>query len=338
MYTGFNLQLDNTAVIFCGPNNYKRLQEIGENHLNDQMADYEKDLKKYVRQKEIDGTEIQNEWFPQVNADIFISHSHNDKDLACALAGWINEKFGLKCFIDSNVWGYSKELLDEMNSKLSNQRKGANGGYLYDYQSCNQVSQHVNTMLSIALQKMIDKVEAVILLNTDNAVKVCSDTQMEKTYSPWIYSEIICTQFIRKKPLLAYRNYRLVHKAYFEIFESIQFAMHTDISYTVSLKHLKPLRDDNLINWEKEYLLNKQYYEYALDALYEFVCPNEVESTKKMFGVLEDRELRTLQHVYSAPDIDAEECVEIKGVLDGIIHRGLLCCQECDRFRDSLNE
>ena len=325
MYTGFNLRIDKNASIFEGPNNYKRLQEIGENHLNDQKMVYENNLKNYVKQKEIDGTEIQNEWFPQINADIFISHSHNDKDLACALAGWINENFKLKCFIDSNVWGYSEELLDEMNGNLSNKRKDVNGGYLYDHESCNQVSQHVNAMLSIALQKMIDKVEAVIVLNTDNAVKVCSDTQMEKTYSPWIYSEIVCTQFIRKKPLLAYRNYKFAQKEDFGINESVLFLMHFDISYSVSLKHLKILKESDLFTWNTEYLSNRKNYEYALDALYKFMCPGEVEGTQKLSCVLKKQELDELQHERSTSDINSEEWGNIQYVLDDIMRRGLLC-------------
>lgn len=307
MYIGFNLHIDKNAEIFEDLYAYKYFQELGENHLNSQKAHYERDLEKYVKQEEIDGTKIQDEWFPQVNADIFISHSRNDKELACALAGWINEKFDLKCFIDSNVWGYSNELLKEMNSRLSNKREDGDGGYIYDHQSCNQVSQHVNTMLSIALQKMIDKVEAVILLNTDNAVKVCSNTQMEKTYSPWIYSEIICTQLIRKKPLLAYRSYKLLREAYRGMLESVLFFAHANISYNVSLKHLKQLKGDDLIRWEYKFLNNRQEYEYALDALYDFMVPNEVEKTKELFGGLDNRKLEALQHAYSIQGANDDE-------------------------------
>lgn len=338
MYSGFNLRLDKTASIFGGISNYDKLQELGKKHLDDQKAKYEKDLKAYVKQKEIYGTKIQNEWFPQVSADIFISHSHKDKELACALAGWIKETFKLNCFIDSNVWGYSKELLEELNCNLSNKREGEDGRYLYDHQSCNQVSQHVNTMLSIALQKMIDKVEAVILLNTDNAVKVCSNTQMEKTYSPWIYSEIISTQLIRKKPLLAYRNYKIQHRAYFAMDESMQFMMHADISYTVSLKHLKQICVDTLIDWKKEYTSNWHRYEYALDALYKFTYPKEVENTKNLFNVLGDRELGLLRHAYSSQDTDVEEWKEVQCVWDGILRRSLPWCQDCAKRREFLNE
>ena len=297
MYIGFNLRLDKVAKIFKESNNYKELQKIGEKHLKDQEADYERDLKTYVNRKEIDGTKIQKEWFPQVNADIFISHSHNDKELACALAGWLHEKFGLKCFIDSNVWGYSDDLLKEMNDRLSDKREDEKGEIVYDHQSCNQVSQHVNMMLSVALQKMIDKVEVIIFLNTENSVKVCSDTKMEKTYSPWIYSEIVCTQSIRKKPLLAYRNYKRGYQVFHEKKEGLQYLEYIAISYNISLKHLNLLSENDLAEWERVY--NSKGYEYALDALYDFKFPKEVEKTKRLFATMDERRLRILKHVYS---------------------------------------
>ena len=143
---------------------------------------------------------MQNDIFPNIDANIFISHSRKDKDLANALAGWINKEFRLKVFIDSNVWGYSQELLEDINSVYSNKRENDNGGYTYNHQDCNNASQHVNMMLSVALQKMIDTVECVILLNTDNAISTFDEQnkKMNTTYSPWIYSEIVCTQIVRK--------------------------------------------------------------------------------------------------------------------------------------------
>lgn len=335
MYTGFDLRIDEDSYIFSG-HNYNLLVKDGEKHLNDQKAKYEKELKEYVNEEEIDGTKIQNEWFPQIEADIFISHSHNDKNLACALAGWINKTFGLKCFIDSNVWGYSNNLLKEMNDKLSDKRPYGEDSYLYDYDSCNQVSQHVNAMLSIALQKMIDKVEAVIFLNTDNSIKICSDNKMNKTYSPWIYSEIICTQLVRKKPLIAYRDYIYETRTESAFLEGMQFIMHTAISYTVSLEHLKKMDQKDLKKWKDEYIFNKANYQYALDALYEFMCPDEVENTKKLFGALNNRALESIKHAYSTQDINSEEWEVARHVWECIIKRGILCSQhrcylECDK-------
>ena len=337
MFIGFNLRIDKDAGIFCEEYDYEKLQELGRNHLNAQKASYKRSLREYVMQDEIDGTKIQNEWFPEINADIFISHSHNDEELACALAGWINHEFGLNCFIDSNVWGYSKVLLDEMNSQLSNKRQDSDGGYLYDYQSCNQVSQHVNTMLSIALQKMIDKVETVIFLNTDNSVRVYKGTEMEKTYSPWIYSEIFCTQLVRKKPLLAYRDYSNVRKEYSAIYESAQFLMHSAISYTVSLKHLKTLNQWDLNDWDIEYIFNKEKYKkYPLDALYKFMCPEEIDSTKNLFTGLPSSEIEALQKAYSIQNMNSEE--DVQSVWKDIMDRYLRNCLECERCRYVLND
>lgn len=58
-----------------------------------------------------DGSAIQEGWFPQINADIFISHSHRDEKTAKALAMWLKNEFNLTAFIDSTVWGYFEELL-----------------------------------------------------------------------------------------------------------------------------------------------------------------------------------------------------------------------------------
>lgn len=327
MYTGFNLQIDKNAGIFGDLLDYEIFQKLGKEHLNSQKNNYERKLKAHVKQKEINGTSIQDEWFPQVKTDIFISHSHNDEELACALAGWLYKKFGLTCFIDSNVWGYANDLLEELNSNLSNKRMDKDGSYIYEHQSCNRVSQHVNMMLSVALQKMIDKVEAVIFLNTENSVKVCSDTKMEETYSPWIYSEIVCTQFIRKKPLLAYRNYKIVKKIYQGINESMLILEHANISYNISLKHMNPLSESDLIKWERRYACN--VYEYALDALYGFKLPGEVEKTKGLFGVLNRSELETLQHAYSGQGNNGEVEEKIEYIMEKVKCRCQFRCQNC---------
>ena len=275
MYIGFNLQLNEDAGIFSDKVDYEMFKEKGEMHLTNQTKNLGKDLETYVKDDEIDGTKIQNERFPLIEADVFISHSGKDDELANALAGWLNETFKLKCFIDKNVWGYSKTLLEQMNSSLSDKRKNGNSGYLYNHESCNQVAQHVNMMLSVALQKMIDRSETVIFLNTENAIKIHGEDCMEKTYSPWIYSEIISTQLIRKKPLLEYRKSNLS----FDVNESALILEHSDIAYNVSLNHLMSLSEDDLQRWSKRQKIRK--YKYGLDALYDFKCPEDLEKLRR---------------------------------------------------------
>lgn len=228
MYSGFNLKIN--AARDCGPDSINFLDpsyiELGETHLGDAPGKVHEELKKLVLEgTEIpDGVAIQNDWFPEIDADIFISHSHNDCKLANGIAGWMNEEFGLRCFIDSNVWGYTNDLLRILNDKYSDKRKGDDGGIVYTHEKCNRAANHVNTMLTIALQKMIDRCECVLFLNTNQSILPYEKTLRDATDSPWIYSEIVCTQLIRHKELKEYRK-EIFHgdqRVLFEASESLR--------------------------------------------------------------------------------------------------------------------
>lgn len=115
MYSGFNLKIN--AARDCGPDSINFLDpsyiDVGKKHLGDAPGKVHQELEDMVlKGTDIpDGVAIQDDWFPEINADIFISHSHGDCDLANGIAGWMNEEFGLRCFIDSNVWGYMMPMV-----------------------------------------------------------------------------------------------------------------------------------------------------------------------------------------------------------------------------------
>lgn len=291
MFAGFNIKIDKSFFDKLDKS-FLQYKEIGETHLSDQRTEYGK-LKNYIVSDIVDGSKIQGDYFPLINADIFISHSHDDKDLAQALAGWINYTFGLKCFIDSDVWGYVDNLLEELNTKYSNRRKRTTGGYLYDYRSSNKVSQHVNIMLLVALQKMIDNTEAVFLLNTGNSIKIADGKNIDLTYSPWIYSEIVCTQIVRNKPLILYRDYSCSHKPLNE--NTQEYKKNLIVSYTVSLKHLKDLNSKKMYLWESKKYKN---VEYKLDGLYELMYPEELEKTKLAFQNINLEDIKMIKDSY----------------------------------------
>lgn len=266
MFAGFNLSIDKDY--WKNEDEFNEYKNNGEMHLNCNKKDLQFELEKYTIDNVINGHKIQEDWFPQIDADVFLSHSSKDTDLVNALAGWLNKKFNLKCFVDSNVWNYAGDLSDKLNSLYSNKRR-KNNGYLYDYKSCNKVSEHVNTMLNIALYKMIDECECIILVNTDNSVSINVDNNMDLTYSPWIYSELVCSDLVRKKPLSTYRS-EIQHGALFE---------HTEmaINYDIPIEHLIVLYKKDLKEWEKIYMdrLIRQPFkliyknDYPLDILYE---------------------------------------------------------------------
>ena len=104
MFSGFNLELDaNSLAEVCG-RNFEKYRKIGEEHLSTEIYLFNDEMERLVNQQTINGSQLQEYCFPNVDADIFLSHSHKDMNLANALAGWIYDTFNLKVFIDSNVW------------------------------------------------------------------------------------------------------------------------------------------------------------------------------------------------------------------------------------------
>lgn len=144
-----------------------------------------------IKQKLIDGTRLQEEWFPSEffdsQFDVFISHAHKDETKVKKLAGYLFEEYGLKSFIDSCYWSYANDLQLELDKWYSkNNRDGESK--LFDYNTSNFMAANVHIMLSMALMKMMDACECLIFVDTDNSLKYAKG--QIGTPSPWIYEEI----------------------------------------------------------------------------------------------------------------------------------------------------
>lgn len=258
MVTGYNFEINEDD------NRFDEYIKKGEEQLAKYRVGVNKNLEEYVINGVADGTKIEKEWFPEMDADIFISHSHADENLAKGIAGWLYETFGLHCFIDSCVWGYSDHLLELINDKYSEKKEDTNGGWIYNHRKCNTASKHVSTMLNIALQRMIDKTEITIVLNTNNSISKYVDIYKNSTYSPWIYSEVLCTQIVKRKSIGDYRDSEeLRHVNESARFDNEGFGAF----YELKLEHLKTLDVDLLCKWKRKY--EKHKIEYPLDYLYE---------------------------------------------------------------------
>ncbi len=277
MFSGFNLILNEKDFEFFSKD-FDYYKNIGEKHLNEKKVSLENEIEKYINNSDniIKGTELQKDWFPLIEeVDIFISHSRKDKKLAVAFAGYIYITYGLMCFIDSCVWGYADNLLEKLNSIYSDKKENFDGA-VYNHNKCNIVSQHVNTMLSIALHKMIDKTEAVMLLNTENSISNSGNINDLKTYSPWLYTEINCTDFVRKKPLITYRDYKNINKK--ASLNEAKFLNFITIAYDITLNHLVDMDINSIKRWEGRYKKNDTYNQYPLDALYEDTHKNALDA------------------------------------------------------------
>lgn len=260
MYRGFKLDIELSDFESLSKNssslrnyiysntNYDRYHRIGKSMLDDFKQEVGTELVQYIIGDSgvIDGTKLQEDWFPTVNCDIFISHSHKDEDLAIALAGWLYETFGLESFIDSCIWGYADDLLKKLDEEYcKTTRQG------YNYQSRNYSTSHVHMMLNMALMQMIDKTECLFFLNTPNSIDL-SDIET-RTLSPWIYSEIGISKMINK------------HIKRTSIFSKLDESL--GISYNLDLSHLANISQQNLKSWGQQNI----YGNDSLDWLYETI-------------------------------------------------------------------
>ncbi|MGZ0753335.1 toll/interleukin-1 receptor domain-containing protein [Kluyvera sichuanensis] len=181
-------------------------------------------------------TTIMKDWFPEIKANVFISHSHKDEALAIKLAGWLNNRLGLTSFIDSCVWGYSTELLKKLDTRFCLKESG-----YYDYDKRNITNGHVNMMLATSITKMIDQCECIIFLNTPNSISCKGSIESDGTESPWIYAEIEATRLLRVK-----QPNRMIVEASMEK-RSFSMDEAMSIKYDLNLKHLLLLENRHIL-------------------------------------------------------------------------------------------
>src|SRR4051812_17008773 len=109
MYRAFNLTPCNWSKF--SPDVGAKLNEANNSRVKKALQDF-------IENKKVDGTKMRNHWFPQLDADVFISHSHSDQIDAVKLAGYLKQTFGLTSFIDSLVWDYADDLLKQIDNEF----------------------------------------------------------------------------------------------------------------------------------------------------------------------------------------------------------------------------
>ena len=256
MYAGFILELTSS--------DQSRLEErVQKNHLTfkeflkTNSVVVETTLKKFILPDgSLDASKMREEWFPDISCEVFISHSHKDKDAAKLLASWLHEAYGIMSFIDSSVWGFCDDLLSEIDKKYCYSKESNS----YNYKKRNISTAHIHMLLTSALTMMIDKTECLIFLNTPNSVnpgKSISSANQQTTYSPWIYGELSFSKLLRRRPLEEHRP-----KPKMALEEALAFT----VKYPAPQDHLVEINLDELLVLSKS--TNNDPYK-ILDHLYE---------------------------------------------------------------------
>jgi hypothetical protein len=250
MYKAYDLTIGKTSE-----DSISRFSSIGKNILKDNQQLVKNSLNSFLTPDGvIDGAKMQEHWFPQVKADVFISHSHADENLATSLAGWLGSEFGLTSFIDSAIWGYALDLIKELDNAycLNVDRQS------YDYELRNQTTSHIYLMLAAALDKMIDRTECLFFINTPSSVR--ASEVKASTLSPWLYREITTATLIRRsKP----EDHRELPKIAESSERTKSFAMQHDLP----ISELNRLGMKELYKWSYKYKGHR--VKYALDILYD---------------------------------------------------------------------
>lgn len=256
MYRGFNINLN-----LENEEHFQHWKHIGQKQYSENKQVAEFSLTNFINSdNSLDGTAIQTSWFPQIEAEIFISHSHKNLETAIALAGWIYDNFKLTSFIDSCIWGFS----DNLQKTIDNKHCYIPDRNVYSYELRNHSTSHVHMMLSTALAMMIDKAECLFFLNTPNSIKAYGTE--DRTLSPWIYSEIATSQLIEKKEPL-----RSITETFSNFDGGDEIKKGMDMTHTLDLSHLTKLSASDFNNWQS----SKRNREHPLDTLYRLHPPQK---------------------------------------------------------------
>lgn len=221
MYKAFRLKLNEFSYSSVGIDDGAKYLSLGRSLMLKNKRNVDSSIRKYLSPEGVlQASEIEDDWFPAVDADVFISHSHKDEPWVLAFAGYLLS-LGLKPFVDFTIWGYADDLIKKIDDRYFLH----NG--TYDYDGCNYAASQVYLFLNSALQKMIDNTGCVIFMDTPNSLKVSKES-LGKTGSVWIYSELLMTNLVEKrKPRSVTATFHLDEAAH----EEFQIEYCTDLSH-----------------------------------------------------------------------------------------------------------
>lgn len=239
------------------------------------------ELKQYLLDETntLSAEKIQDHLFPNIEADIFLSHAHADEDKVIELAICL-EKIGFKVFVDSCVWGNAFELLKEIDNTYCKHTNGSS----YSYESRNFSTANVYMILNTALHRMIEKAELFIFLGTENSIYLGNSIeQQESLVSPWIFSELSFVNQVRR-----YDKRHHLRKVLIEKSESIALedrkAMDSELKFT----YVKPCLDYTLLNRSFERWLEHHSNPFLYSNNDRFSqCEEHIQALEKLYELMQ---------------------------------------------------
>ncbi|MCQ2925273.1 toll/interleukin-1 receptor domain-containing protein [Helicobacter pylori] len=132
---------------------------------------------------------------PQLKSvQVFLSHSHADRNKALEVKDYLENQTKRKVFIDSLFWGYKDDVLNE----------------LAKYDDISKIEDAFTLILRESLQDMIEKCPYFVFLQSKNSVSNQGLSRI--TYSAWIYEELkIAHSISESRPIPMMESMQVFH-------------------------------------------------------------------------------------------------------------------------------
>ncbi|WP_075707078.1 toll/interleukin-1 receptor domain-containing protein [Helicobacter pylori] len=155
---------------------------------------------------------------PQLkDAQVFLSHSHANKNKALEVKDYLEEYLDAKCvFIDSLFWDYKDDVLNR----------------LAKYDNTSKIKDAFTLILRESLQNMIEKCPYFVFLQSNNSVSNQGLSCI--TYSAWIYEELKIAHSIRESRLTPMMESMQVFHDISPFLESLETITLKELSHIIN--------------------------------------------------------------------------------------------------------
>ncbi|OJZ93219.1 TIR domain protein [Helicobacter pylori] len=155
---------------------------------------------------------------PQLkDAQVFLSHSHADKNKALKVKNYLESETDHRVFIDSLFWDYKNNILKEMKKHHINVSK---------------IEDAFTLILRESLQDMIEKCPYFVFLQSNNSVS--NQGLSCTTYSAWVYEELKIAHSIRESRLTPMMESMQVFHDISPFLESLETITLKELSHIIN--------------------------------------------------------------------------------------------------------
>ncbi|MEK6485739.1 hypothetical protein [Myroides odoratimimus] len=204
-------------------------------------------LNQCITEGTIDVKMLSKAWFPLIeDAKVFLSHSSADKDIVYKLSYYLEEVCKIKTFVDSMVWGYSDQLLKEVDNKYCYNLDTRT----YSYERRNISTSNIHLILNNSLIRMIDTCELILFINTENSINITEKIDDKlSTRSPWIFTELEACRMLRITIPSHWRNrIKKANEGVRDVFFSKEDENKLNFKYDIDLENFPKIGYQSFIN------------------------------------------------------------------------------------------